>query len=358
MNWLAMAAALAATAPELQAAAPAAPPAAGESRLLRVVREGKWGFIDPSGAVVIAPRFDRADDFSEGLAAVQDGRTQGYVDASGKLVLVPAYPPAGPTHRPFVDGRAVVRVGTAYGYIDRTGKLVLQGYARAEDFSGGLAVVCDPKVGCGYVDRDGAGVLGPGYAAGHPAAGGVACAVTSVMMGREQVRLLRADGKVLGDYEGCGRLSEGLIAVRSGDGWGYLDAEGRGVIPPSFAWAGDFSGGLAPARDDSGRCGYVGRDGAFVIPPRFRSCAPFSGGLARVDLGADRLAAPRVAFVDRQGRTVAVGAEADPAFDAALDFDRGLAPVAAGGEPGLAAAGGPRLGYLDTRGRYVWPPQN
>lgn len=356
VSWLIVAAALAASTPVQ--AAPAEAFAAGAPHLLRVIRGGKWGFIDPSGAVVIAPRFDRAGDFSEGLAAVQDGRTHGYVDATGTLVLVPAFPPAGPVHRPFVDGRAAVRVGTGYGFIDRTGKLVLQGYARAQDFSDGLAVVCDPKVGCGYVDTAGAGVHGPGYAAGHPASGGLACAVTALMMGRERVRLLRADGRSLGDYDGCGRLAEGLVAVRGEDGWGYLDADGRGVIPPRFEWAGDFSGGLAPVRDASGRCGYIRRDGSFAISPRFRACAPFSGGLARVDLAEDRIAAARVAFVDRAGNPVAVGPEAEPAFDAALDFDRGAAAVAAGGEPGLAAAGGPRLGWLDPRGRYVWPPQN
>lgn len=353
-------AAVAAAATLARAEAPAAPatPGAAAPQLLRVVRGGKWGFIDPSGAVVIAPRFDRAGDFSEGLAAVQEGKTQGYVDAGGKLVLVPEQPPAGPVHRPFVDGRAVVRVGTAYGFIDRTGRLVLQGYARAEDFSDGLAVVCDPKVGCGYVDPSGKGVHGPGYAGGHAASGGLACAVQAVMMGRERVRLLRADGKVLGEWDGCGTLSEGLVAVRGEDGWGYLDAEGRGVIPPTFAWAGDFSEGLAPARDDSGRCGYIRRDGSFAVAPRFRACAPFSGGVARVDLARERWDAPAVAFVDHAGKVVAAGSQVDPPFDAALDVHGGAAAVGQGGEPGLAGAGGPRLGYLDPRGRYVWPPQN
>jgi hypothetical protein len=257
-----------------------------------------------------------------------------------------------------VDGRAAVRTGLGYGFIDRAGRLVLRGYARAEDFSGGLAVVCDPQVGCGYVDPSGAGVLGPGYAGGHPAAGGVACAVQAIMMGRERVRLLREDGKVLGEFDGCGTLSEGLVAVRSEDTWGYLDAEGRGVIAPAFSWAGDFSEGLAPVRDDSGRCGYIRRDGTFAVPPRFRACAPFSGGLARVDLARERWDAPRVAFVDRAGETVAVGTESDPPFDAALDLRGGVAAVGQGGEPGLAGPGGPRLGYLDARGRYVWPPQN
>lgn len=348
------------------AAAPPAPPPVPSSpggaapALLRVVRGGKWGFVDASGAVVIAPRFDRAGEFSEGLAPVQEGKVQGYVDAAGAVVLVPGFTPAGPVHRRFSDGLAVVRVGTEYAYIDRSGRLAFdRRFGRAEDFSGGFAVACDPATGCGYVDRTGAGVVGPGLWGGHPARGGMACAILQVMMGRERVRLHRVPGgKALGEYEGCGNLSEGLVAVRSGDLWGYLDAEGKGAIAPAFAWAGDFSEGLAPARDASGRCGYIGRDGAFAIAPRFRACAPFSSGRARVDLAVERWDAARVAFVDRAGAPVVVGTDADPPFDTAQDFERGAAAVGVGGEPRFAGPGGPRLGYLDPAGRWIWPPQN
>ena len=67
----------------------------------------------------------------------------------------------------------------------------------------------------------------------------------------------------------------------------------------------------------------------------------------------------RVAFIDRTGATVILGAEASPPFDAALDFRNGLAAVAVGGSvqaAGPDAATGPLLGYVDPSGRYVWKP--
>jgi hypothetical protein len=324
--------------------------------LFRVRVDGKWGYVDASGRVAIAPRFDRAEPFSEGLAAVQEGATFGYVDASGRLALVPAQAPAGTLHRRFSGGLAVVRAGSRYGYLDRSGKLAIPAaYTTAEDFSDGLALVCVDQ-GCGYVDRDGRGVIAPEYMGSAPAHEGWACASEAMSMGRQRVVLLRArGGRVPGTFEGCGAMSEGRIAVRTGGKWGYLDAGGRGAIAPRFEWAGDFHDGLAAAADENGLCGYVDASGAFVLPPRWRACGPFSAGRARVDLATDALEAERVAFIDRAGRVVIEGARADPPFDSAEDFRDGLAAVAAGGEPALAGDG-VRLGYVDASGRWVWKP--
>jgi len=51
----------------------AAPSPGGDEgpRLYPVVVEGKWGYIDNTGKVAVAPRFGAAFRFSEGLAPVQ-----------------------------------------------------------------------------------------------------------------------------------------------------------------------------------------------------------------------------------------------------------------------------------------------
>jgi hypothetical protein len=346
---------LAAIAPPAPKAAPTPTP----TPLFPVLDRGKWGFIDPAGTLVIPPRFDRAGPFSEGLAAVQLGARHGYVDASGELVLEPAFAPGGAIHRPFRNGRAAVKVKGGLGYVDRRGEIAVPGpFVKAEDFSEGLALTCVPKTGCGYVDATGRGVIGPGLAGGMPVRGGVACAVVMKMMARVRVTVYAlGGGRIAEEFDGCGSMSEGVIPVRARDVWGYVDGRGKHVVPGQFAWAGDFSGGLAPARDERGACGYIGRDGRFVIAPRFTACHPFSGGLARVDLAASSEERERVAFIDRRGELVVEGARASPPFDSAADFSHGLAAVGSGGEPFLAGSG-PQLGYIDTAGRYVWTPRD
>jgi hypothetical protein len=53
------------------------------------VRTGnKWGYIDKTGAAVIAALYDDASAFSDGLAQVQENTSKGYISRTGKFVLV------------------------------------------------------------------------------------------------------------------------------------------------------------------------------------------------------------------------------------------------------------------------------
>jgi hypothetical protein len=323
-----------------------------------VLVDGKWGYIDRAGTVVIPPRFEQAGPFSEGLAAVLDGVVFGYVDAEGRRALVPTQLPAGVLHRPFSSGLAAVRLGALYGYIDRKGKLAIPGrYTTADDFTNGYAMACD-AIGCGYIDPAGRGAIGYGFMGSAPVKEGVACISLAMGMGHQRVELRRVDGSTIpGEWEGCGKMSEGLVAVRFGGRWGYVDGRGQVVIQRKFDKAGDFAGGLAPVTVEGGRCGYADKTGRLAIPARFRACQRFSDGLARVDLAEDPSDSERVAFIDRDGKTVVAGAQASPPFDSAEDFKDGLAAVGAGGPPHMAGSG-TLLGYVDRTGRYVWKPSN
>lgn len=87
---------------------------------------GKYGYVDESGKVVIAPRFDGADAFSEGLAVVLDSAGRfGYIDSQGTFAIPAVYRHA----RAFRNGFAPVRIGGAWLTIDRGGKPVVAALA-------------------------------------------------------------------------------------------------------------------------------------------------------------------------------------------------------------------------------------
>jgi WG containing repeat len=86
---------------------------------LFMIRDGrKFGFINRSGAVVVPPKFDAVGDMHEGRIQVSVGSLSGYIDLSGKVVIEPKYESAGD----FRDSRAIVRIGDKYSLIDPSGK--------------------------------------------------------------------------------------------------------------------------------------------------------------------------------------------------------------------------------------------
>ena len=57
----------------------------------RPKRGGSWGYIDTTGQFVIAPRFEAAMEFSEGLAAVRVTGKWGFIDRTGTVVIAPQF---------------------------------------------------------------------------------------------------------------------------------------------------------------------------------------------------------------------------------------------------------------------------
>src|SRR5450755_4187685 len=88
----------------LQAFAPATPKLHSDESLFPVSKAGRAGYIGKSGKLVIAPQFDLAFDFSEGLAIVSIGDRFGFIDRSGRIVISPKYSDA----RNFSEGLAPV----------------------------------------------------------------------------------------------------------------------------------------------------------------------------------------------------------------------------------------------------------
>lgn len=99
--------------------------------LAEVRINGKSGFIDKTGQIVIQPKYYSAKPFSEGLAEVciNSGNTCGFIDKSGKEVITPKYYSIDDG---FKSGLAFVRTikGNDWtkqfvGVIDKTGREVI-----------------------------------------------------------------------------------------------------------------------------------------------------------------------------------------------------------------------------------------
>lgn len=96
------------------------PPLTPES-LVKFCRKGSWGYKDWKGNVLIAPTFDEAYPFSEGLACVEKDGKLGYIDRNGDIVIDYRYD----TATNFCQGLASVTLGDKSGYIDPQGNQVI-----------------------------------------------------------------------------------------------------------------------------------------------------------------------------------------------------------------------------------------
>lgn len=80
----------------------------------------RWGFRDGSGHTVIAPQFDAAGSFSEGLARVRSNGKWGFIDTSGGWVILPRFEQT----RVFTGGVAKVKADGKWSLVDRKGEIV------------------------------------------------------------------------------------------------------------------------------------------------------------------------------------------------------------------------------------------
>src|SRR4051812_41995881 len=155
------------------------PPRPGEQRsgLFLIRQNGRSGFVNNRGQVKIAPQFEQAAPFSDGLAVVSVGGRAGYIDTDGKFVINPQFDGGAP----FSEGLAAVKVGEAWGFINKRGKLVIPAqyqWASANippQFSAGLAAVSrGPGTPVGFIDKDGRMALAPHYDYALPFSDGLA----------------------------------------------------------------------------------------------------------------------------------------------------------------------------------------
>lgn len=188
---------------------------------------GKWGFIDRTGRLVIPGQWDVVGSFSEGLAEVEKALDKcGFIDKTGKVVITCNWNLA----RPFKEGLAhVVDANSKDGYIDKMGKVVIPcKWEGAGDFSEGLAWVKDANDKFGYIDKTGRLV--------------VPC-----------------------QWKWADEFRDGLARVMDNNKkMGYIDKKGQIVISCKWDHAENFYKGLARVMDANGNEFYIDKTGKVV----------------------------------------------------------------------------------------------
>jgi hypothetical protein len=86
--------------------------------LARVLLNDKYGFIDQSRKEVIPLKYDLTFDFSEGLARVKLNDKYGFIDKNGKEIIPLKYDEA---DWDFIEDLARVKLNGKWGHVDKNG---------------------------------------------------------------------------------------------------------------------------------------------------------------------------------------------------------------------------------------------
>ncbi len=290
-------------------------------------QQGKYGFIDRTGKIVIKPRFEGAGGFFEGRALVQAADKWGYIDTAGKVVINPRFDFA----NPFYDGLALVEEGKREYFINRDGTAVIDVTGQSAGFFHTGRARIKPSGKVGYIDRTGKPAIPTRFDGGLGFSEGLA----GVKQGGKWGFIdLQGATVIPPQFEEVDFFAEGLAAVKLQGKYGFIDKTGKIVIELQYDFVRGFSEGLAAVRLEN-RYGYIDRQGRMVIPSQFREAFPFSESLAWVDRG-DRRGAWEA--IDGSGKTVFTMPSGLPG-----QFKNGLAHFQ-----------NRQSGYFDRTGKIIW----
>ncbi|UCS92171.1 WG repeat-containing protein [Echinicola marina] len=316
----------------------------------------KIGFIDKSGKEVIPLQYNWAYSFSEGLAPVKLNRKWGFIDKTRKEVIPFKYDDA----YPFSEGLAYVGNDEGnYGFIDKTGKVVIPfkySYIKDNSFSEGMAVVRLYSYSVrtdkhtekyGFVDKTGQEVVPLEYDFAEPFKGGKAKVKLDGKefyidkkeieeKQQEKIRSQIAQGIAPDQYDEMGKFSkEGLAYVSVSGKFGFIDKNGKEIIPPKYDAVSPFSeylDGLSVVMLNE-KIGSIDPTGKEVIPLKYESFHS-SNGLAIMKFNN------KMGIIDKTGKEITPFK-----YEGIGEFSDGLAPVVLNG----------KYGFIDKTGKEAIP---
>jgi hypothetical protein len=194
-------------------------------RLAAVSKDGKYGFINKSGEVVVNLKYNDVEAFHYGAAIVLEDSLYGLINRQGEFLIPPDYEELSETGGDLY----IASVSGKYGYLHKIGGALTRfEFDIARDFKNNLAIVSiDEKYG--IINSKAEYILSP-------------------------------------QYEELNFINDTLLkASNEEELWGIVSIHGDTLLPFAYDAIGDFSCDRAlVAKND--KCGYVDSSGRIAIP--------------------------------------------------------------------------------------------
>ena len=369
--------------------------------------DGRWGYIDDSGKVIVPTTFGSASFLYGGFGIVKDmdGKC-GYIDSNGKLAIPVQFTFCGT----FSQGLATIQFNkytgtdTTFHKINEQGKVVFPTTLYVGEFVDNVAPARKDMYAqhkCGYIDIGGNWLTPPAF----DYCGSLSDGLAKVEVGTESRKCGYVDRKgkvsVPLNFERCLNFNEGLavvaVYVKWKDrllvdtslgrfilrvlhppndtnlfeeppswypqiSWGYINQSGTWAIAPQYENASSFSEGWAAVGKD-GEMGYIDTKGKTVLKSQFVHAEGFRDGYAKVAIGTPNkgiIVSPvqsteKWGVIDKDGHFVHT-ARFPSSFDFEVVYNGTIRIVEDLGGSGWETPGKKaRTTYVSVSGDVIWP---
>jgi hypothetical protein len=239
-----------------------------KEQLALINENGKYGFINRKGNIVIQPKYDLARPFVTGLAAVKVRHQWGFINYDGKIVIPIRYNSV----TDFDRGIAIIEKNKKYGILNSNGKMVV-GFLYDALKLGGRGFFAKKNNKWGSIDKNGKEVFEFIYDEIVDVYG------VDGYLGKKDKknRLIDVEGNLIVNTQFdeirvpfSDEADAQYIPAKVSRKWGYINSKGEILINPKYDEVTDFY----TARDLAGvklgrKWGLIDKKGTMIVKPQF-----------------------------------------------------------------------------------------
>lgn len=237
-----------------------------------------YAIINNHGEKLTTKKYDKINDFHNGLAAVKGKNGYGFINLQGEEVIEAHFSNVGY----FSEGISAVQKDGKWGYINISGNFIVEpSFSKALPFQDGFGVVYDGYKNTGLVDKNGTFTIQP--------------EVNRILAFSEGKGLMRTPEYKYSFITENNKLAKGyfqdalpyqnnIAIIKKNNRWGLLTHQGVEIVPPKYDEIQAFENGFAQIKINSFH-GVTDLKGNIIVEPNFEYITYWGNGIFRVENG-------------------------------------------------------------------------
>lgn len=262
----------------------------GENKLVPYFANGLWGFADINHKIIVSPKYDRIDDFSDGRAWVMKDDKCGFIDEFGNEIIPLKFSSADN----FRASHSVVGIDDKYGVIDLNGKFVVPLADNYISYFDGEVGKFSVDYIYGLIGKTGKVIVPAEYPKLDEF--GNYHYIFSKYENPEDYKLgkmgiMNSRGEIIipATYDIIYPITNSIAKIKQGNSWGLIDTSGIVIIPAQYQEIRNPKSSAVVGFKQNGLWGIMKFDGTILVEPKYHDLGQgnsfFDEAFAKMDIG-------------------------------------------------------------------------